>query len=490
MTEGQSFENPIFDIQKLKDVIFKNNIIQNICKIEYQIIENNNYNNILPVYASGFLCKINYFNNTRLPVLITCNHVLNDSFFQKYESLDLSYYIGDVMKIKILENVKNNRIIYLDKELDITIIEIKDYDKLDTSSFLEIDNSINEENSSIVNKKVYICHYPEGSNNVHISKGTILNMFEQNSFISDYLSKPGSSGSPIFNYDNNRVIGIHKGGRHEKEKNFGQGILIKQVIKKFLKQKIKENNININSYKDLYSSIDIIYTCLIDETIQLFGEEFVNKNKDKCQIKYGKNGNIIDIKQYIQYKQLSSEDRKKGEFTIQLIGINKVTNMKHMFRKCKNLKKLPNISKIDTTHVINMEAMFEECNNLEFPDLSSWKVENVKSMKRLFYNCENLKFLPGLEKWNPIKLNDCKEMFYGCKSLKLNEIDKLKNWPVSRNILKKLQNEYKFGKESNKIKHSLLEDTEEPYDKCAILSLLISILTIFLLYLKRILNQH
>ena len=69
-----------------------------------------------------------------------------------------------------------------------------------------------------------------------------------------------------------------------------------------------------------------------------------------------------------------------------------------MFRKCKNLKKLPNISKIDTTHVINMEAMFEECNNLEFPDLSSWNVENVKSMKGLFYNCKNLKFLPGLEK--------------------------------------------------------------------------------------------
>ena len=289
---------------------------------------------------------------------------------------------------------------------------------------------------------------------------------------------------------NNRVIGIHKGGRHEKEKNFGQGILIKQVIKKFLKQKIKENNININSYKDLHSSIDIIYTCLIDETIQLFGEEFANKNKDKCQIKYGKNGNIIDIKQYIQYKQLSPEDRRKGEFTIQLIGINKVTDMKHMFRKCKNLKKLPNISKIDTTHVINMEEMFEECNNLEFPDLSSWNVENVKSMKGLFYNCKNLKFLPGLEKWNPIKLNDCKEMLYGCKSLKLSEIDKLKNWPVSRNILKKLQNGCKFGQEPNKIKHSLLEDTEEPYDKCAILSLLISILTIFLLYLKRILNQH
>ena len=81
-------------------------------------------------------------------------------------------------------------------------------------------------------------------------------------------------------------------------------------------------------------------------------------------------------------------------------------------------------------------------------------------------------------------------MFYGCKSLKLSEIDKLKNWPVSRNILKKLQNGCKFGQEPNKIKHSLLEDTEEPYDKCAILSLLISILTIFLLYLKRILNQH
>ena len=283
-----------------------------------------------------------------MPVLINCYHLLNDDFFKKYESLELIQNLNKKEKSIILENIKTNRIIYTDKELDITIIEIKNEDELNIYSFLEID-------------------------------------------------------TPILNYDTNLVIGVHKGGLDDCGIHFGKGIIIKKAIKKFIEKKMKEkiNNINDGSYKeykDLYSSIDIIYSCPPNKPIQLFDQEFVINNKDICKIKYGQNDNFMDIYQYMPYSQLSLEDRTKGEFTIQLIGINKVTNMMHMFRKCKNLEKLPNISKIDTSRVINMRAMFEECNNLEFPDLSSWNVENVEIMRGFFYSCWNLKFLPGIER--------------------------------------------------------------------------------------------
>ena len=331
---------------------------------------------------------------------------------------------------------------------------------------MEIDNSINEENPNLDNQKVYICHYPEGNKYLYFSKGTISKMLDNNSFKYKIESKKGSSGSPILNYDTNLVIGIHKGGLDNYGIHIGKGIIIKKAIKKFIEKKIKEkiNNINDGSYKeykDLYSSIDIIYSCPPNKPIQLFDQEFVINNKDICKIKYGQNNDFMDIIQYMPYNKLSLEDRAKGEFTIQLIGINKVTNMMHMFRRCENLKKLPNISKIDTSHVINMRAMFEECNNLEFPDLSSWNVENVEIMRGFFYSCWNLKFLPGIERWNPIKLKVAKEMFFECKSLPPNEIDKLNNWPVSKNILDEMKDGYEYGKDINKVEYALLKNTEE-----------------------------
>ena len=145
MTDNPMFHDSLINAEKAQEILDKK-ISQNVYKIEYQIENNNEKKSI---YGTAFLCNINYLNNTILPVLITCYHLLNDDFFKKYESLELIQNLNKKEKSIILENIKTNRIIYTDKELDITIIEIKNEDELNIYSFLEIDNSINEENPNL-----------------------------------------------------------------------------------------------------------------------------------------------------------------------------------------------------------------------------------------------------------------------------------------------------------------------------------------------------
>ena len=52
-------------------------------------------------------------------------------------------------------------------------------------------------------------------------------------------------------------------------------------------------------------------------------------------------------------------------------------------------------------------------------------------------------------------------MFFECKSLPPNEIDKLNNWPVSKNILDEMKYGYEYGKDINKVEYALLKNTEE-----------------------------
>ena len=412
MTDEEDF----FDYSLINtNKILKNEYRRNICRIEYYVDNK-------PVYGTGFFCKIDYIYNKKMPVLITCEHVLDDYFFQNYEYLCVSYSSNNEIFSPII-SLKNKRIIR-DEGSDMTIIEINDKDEgLDIYSFLEIDNSVDLENPQLINKKVYLYHYPKGVEDEYYSQGYITNMSnEDNYFITKLSTLPGTSGAPIINYENDRVIGIHK-AKYKYDINYGIGIFIKKGIQEFINKEIL--NIHIQ-YDDLYNYL-----------------------------------NIIDIIYIIPINPLSTPDRayidkKSSTLTIKLKGLNLVTDMKNMFRFCKYLQKLPNISRIDTSRVIDISRMFEKCDNLiELPDLSRWNVENVISMRGMFYNSLNLKSIPGIDNWNPIKLKDCYEMFCGCKSLKNSEVGKIEEWTnVDEEIKNKAFVGHEYGKKLNKISHS------------------------------------
>ena len=73
--------------------------------------------------GTGFFVKIPY-KSKLLPVLITSNQVINIDDIQN--KTNVSLYINDDKKIKTIK-LDNNRLIYTNEKLDITIIEIQLY---------------------------------------------------------------------------------------------------------------------------------------------------------------------------------------------------------------------------------------------------------------------------------------------------------------------------------------------------------------------------
>ena len=124
-------------------------------------------------------------------------------------------------EIKIDENRKK----YTNEKYDITFIEIKkDTDNININSFLDIDDEIFEENyeNLIVKKSVYLLHYPHGNLSEYssgIMKGFFLD--EKFSFRHSCQTQNGSSGSPVINLINHKVIGIHKGYKENLKYNIG-----------------------------------------------------------------------------------------------------------------------------------------------------------------------------------------------------------------------------------------------------------------------------
>lgn len=85
--------------------------------------------------------------------------------------------------------------------------------------------------------------------------------------------------------------------------------------------------------------------------------------------------------------------------------------MSYMFSRCNDLKKVI-ATETDMSKVKYMEATFEWCKNLEeLSNTSKWSLENVETLKGLFYKCIKLKKVPGIGRWNPIILKNMEEMF-------------------------------------------------------------------------------
>ena len=116
--------------------------------------------------------------------------------------------------------------------------------------------------------------------------------------------------------------------------------------------------------------------------INIFGSLFVENNRNKCKIIMG--GREFDL-------QTSCFCKNVPQFEIKLKGILKIVNMAHMFKDCKSLISLPDISKLNTSNVIDMSYMFDNCESLILlPDISSWNTSNVSDINHMFSGCKSL----------------------------------------------------------------------------------------------------
>ena len=254
--------------------------------------------------GTGFFCRIPFPDmNNMLTVLITNNHIINEELLYEDDAEILIYTENDKNTKKI--NL-NNRIKYINNHYDITIIEIKEQDKI--FDYLELDDNILENllnnshtnlNDSFADETVYLLQYPEGI--LSVSYGVVKNLHEDKKYIFTHMcsTKGGSAGSPVLNLNTNKVMGIHHSGISKK--NIAQGTLLNEPIKDFIKHKLKKPEFTLKDFNKKYNlNIKDINVNKIDLRWKKLGNEGL---VDLCKIKFNdlkelvlNNNNISDIK--------------------------------------------------------------------------------------------------------------------------------------------------------------------------------------------------
>ena len=200
-------------------------------------------------------------------------------------------------------------------------------------------------------KSVYLIHYPNGKK-MEYSPGTIKNIILDNYNIQHLCSSEyGSSGGPIINLSNYKIIGVHKSSKGNQ--NWNLGTIIKGPVEEFNKLYKSTNYEKIKKYVKIFNIKNISNIEGIDEiTIKykknkvnylndeeheeinetfgeiisnekLFGEKFVDKNKGICHIII--NGEETELISHF-------ENFKNNELLeIKLKGIKYVDDLSHMF---------------------------------------------------------------------------------------------------------------------------------------------------------------
>ena len=281
-------------------------------------------------------------------------------------------------------------------------------------NYMDIDDRYTENSNIIYEKSIYIIQYPLGEK-VGVSYGIINNIDKYN--IEHYCStNEGSSGSPILDISNNKIIGIHKESLNKVQLNRGTLLIypINDFIKEYEKNeieiiiKIEKEEIN----KEIYYLDNTNY---IENKIKHYHDNLKELNELNIKL-------YINDKQYKYKKYFKPE--KEGEYKIKLKFKNNIKDCSFMFAGCKNIINI-DFKNFNSNDIINMRYMFSGCINIKELDLSSFNTENVINMEGMFGRYTNLSSL-DLSSLELIKnIDELKEFFKneiiyfdGCYNLK------------------------------------------------------------------------
>ena len=269
-----------------------------MCKISLIFQENESY-------GSGFFIKITK-DNKPLYCLMTNEHIIKKEMINSNQihMINISYDNGKKQRIITLNKKERFMKEFTFINIDLTTIEILQKDNINFKNFL-IYQRFKGDYSQYKNKKIIIPQYPHGGP-LYYSTGKIKFIYQElHSFCHLSTTSFGSSGSPIFIYDdyyfNSKwaVIGIHSGANRYKEENYGY--FIEPIIKNLNNSKYILGN---NFYKgeiinglpngrgNLYNMDNIlIFSGRFKDGKKIgFGTEYFNNTK----IKY--KGNFYDNK--------------------------------------------------------------------------------------------------------------------------------------------------------------------------------------------------
>jgi len=411
-----------------------------LCKIKFQTIKDGKiYNG----FGTGFFCEINDDNIPFKKALFTNNHILNEISIETNKDIEFDY-LKEPRKIKLAKNRKK----FTNKIYDYTCIEIFDSDKI--QNYFKIDLKALENKNDLKDKEIFILQYPNGelSHSLGIITYYTIGAIEFN--VNTLII---SSGAPLIKrYDNNLILGIHYGTKYKNDVKIKVASpldIIIEDIKGKLNNKIKIINLIYDTESDKSFHGSIADSEVLDG-FNIFGKKFVENNKDNIEL-------IIDGK---KYQLMERYDLKNGIINVQMIILNKLTNLECMFKNCKSLINIDDLQNLDTKEItdfssmfdlclsltnidalknwdvsngINFSCMFAQCSSLpNLNALKNWDVSNGKIFSCMFTHCSSLSNLRSLKKWNVLNGSNFKEMFYYC--LSLSNLEGLENWNVSNGI--------------------------------------------------------
>ena len=365
--------------------------------------------------------------------LLTNYHVISDDNINSKQKIEIYLeYINEKREIEL--DREKRFIISFPKPVDITIIAILETDNLKNKiKYLKRDYLYGKEYSTYLSNDILIFHHPKGKDAV-CSMGKIIRIDDYKFFHNAFTNR-GSSGSAIILADSFKIIGIHCG--KNKKDNTNLGIFIEKII-----DELSEQDIYINNDKrvdKLFSGNNLGLTPLINDIqiialryknnntkFRIFGDIFVNNNKDSCVI-------VVENKEYKLCTKMETTKMKKidNKYEIKLKIFGTLMDLSYMFHQCNSLSPSSEINEMDISNVTNISYLFSECIYLsQLPDISKWNTGNVDNMACIFAGCQSLLSLPDISKWNTSNVKNMMGIFAGCTSL--SSIPDISKWNTNK----------------------------------------------------------
>ena len=441
--------------------------------------------------GTGFFCHIP-FKDKKLRALITSNHLINEKMIK--QNITINLFLNDDQIEKNIE-LNEKRRIYTNKEYNVTIIEIKKQDKI--KHFLELDENVFRSSPIIFNETGYIIQYPKilTDQKAAVSYG-IIKEIDEYDIMHLCCTESGSSGAPILNLSNNKVIGIHRESSLQLKCN--KGTFLKEPINEYLSRVSILNDEEIDDNDDSDDDENEENNNLVNKNgINRYAKKAgVNetknggKNTNDNKIKTGKNKvdneNKIKKKNEIKKKKNANKSNVIGgggiklQLKIEKGDINKevyfldnthvfdenlikhyhdylgelndsnvelfINEEKQKYQKFFTPTKegTYNIRLVFKEKIEDCSYMFCNCHNLINVDLSSFETENIIDMTRMFYNCHNLTDidLSTLETDNVTSMYSMFDQCYNLTNLNLSSFDtsNVEDFSKMFNGCKKLKN--------------------------------------------------
>ena len=244
----------------------------------------------------GFFLELDIKNIPLNKCLITNNHILKEDNIKIGKLIKIEYK----NKEKIIDITENRRV-FTSQELDYTLIEILDKDKI--SSFFKINPDFLNEPENFIGKEIFILCLYKG---LSFSTGEILKI-KDNIIIHDCSTGRGCWGSPIIDRYNLSILGIHFATSHQNHnEKFSTSIssIINDIKDKFY-------IITTFNYKDKYKDLEIIgsgnygtvYKAKIKDKDNYIAIKVINKDDMKNRLRSEYNKNNVEYEFYLYIKK-------------------------------------------------------------------------------------------------------------------------------------------------------------------------------------------